>query len=86
MSKGRRILTAALVAAGALVYGVSPVDVIPEFLFGPLGLGDDVVVLVTAALGIWRILRPSAAPSTPDAAPNTATAASPAPAPSSPTH
>jgi len=52
----RRILSAVLVAVGALVYGVSPIDVIPELLTGPLGLADDLAVWVGAGLGIWKLM------------------------------
>jgi uncharacterized membrane protein YkvA (DUF1232 family) len=57
MKKDRSTLTAVLVAVGALLYGASPIDVIPEFLAGPLGLGDDAVVLVAAGVAIYRIMR-----------------------------
>jgi uncharacterized membrane protein YkvA (DUF1232 family) len=45
MSNGRRVVAAVLVAIGALVYGVSPIDVIPELITGPLGFADDLAVL-----------------------------------------
>ena len=48
---------AVLVGLGALLYGASPIDLIPELFAGPLGFGDDAVVLVGAGLAIWRILR-----------------------------
>ena len=35
-------------AAGALLYGLWPVDLIPELVLGPLGLVDDA--------GVWGIL------------------------------
>ncbi|MGH3647201.1 MAG: YkvA family protein [Micromonosporaceae bacterium] len=38
----------ALIAA-ALVYAISPVDIIPELLLGPLGLFDDAVVVAWIA-------------------------------------
>ncbi len=57
MKKDRTTLTAVLVALGALLYGASPIDVIPELLVGPLGLGDDAVVLVAASVAIYRILK-----------------------------
>lgn len=55
MSRGRAIAAAALVAIAALLYGVSPIDVIPEFL-GPLGLADDLAVLAGAGIAIWKLL------------------------------
>src|SRR3954452_19886603 len=51
------LLTAVLFALGALLYGASPIDVIPEILAGPLGLGDDAVVLVAAGVAIHRLVR-----------------------------
>jgi uncharacterized membrane protein YkvA (DUF1232 family) len=56
MTGGRKILSAVLVAAGALVYGISPVDVIPELLTGPLGLADDLAVWLGAGFAIWKLL------------------------------
>jgi uncharacterized membrane protein YkvA (DUF1232 family) len=46
-----------LVAIGALVYGASPIDIIPELLTGPLGLADDLAVFVGAGYGIWKLLK-----------------------------
>lgn len=56
MSPRRRALAAVLVAIGAIIYGVSPVDVIPELLTGPLGFADDLAVLVGAGVGIYKLL------------------------------
>lgn len=36
------------VSIGALAYLISPIDLIPERIFGPLGLVDDVAVLLWA--------------------------------------
>jgi uncharacterized membrane protein YkvA (DUF1232 family) len=52
----RRIIAAVLVALGAIAYGVSPIDVIPELLTGPFGFIDDAGVLVGAGLAIWKLL------------------------------
>lgn len=52
----RRVLAAVLVALGAIVYGASPVDIIPELL-GPLGFADDIAVWVGAGTWIWRLLK-----------------------------
>ena len=41
---------------GALVYGVSPIDVIPELLTGPLGFADDLAVLAGAGFAIYKLL------------------------------
>ena len=56
MSRGRAILSSVLVALGALAYGISPIDVIPELLTGPLGLADDLAVLVGAGFAIWKLM------------------------------
>ena len=56
MSNRRRTVSAILVALGAIVYGVSPIDVLPELLMGPLGFGDDIAVVLGAAFGIWKLL------------------------------
>lgn len=56
MSNRRRVVAAVLVGIAALLYGASPVDIIPELFTGPLGLADDLAVFVAAALGIWKLL------------------------------
>ena len=40
------------------VYILSPVDVIPEVLLGPLGLTDDAVALAIVAKLGWSAFRP----------------------------
>ena len=40
----------------AIVYGISPIDVIPELLTGPLGLADDAAVWVGAGVAVWKLL------------------------------
>ncbi len=50
------ILKSVLIGLGALIYGASPIDIIPEIFAGPLGFGDDAIVLVAAGVAIWRIL------------------------------
>ncbi|WP_166426812.1 DUF1232 domain-containing protein [Labedella populi] len=57
MKKDRSTLKAVLIGLGALLYGASPVDVIPEIIAGPLGFGDDAIVLIGAGVAIWRIMR-----------------------------
>ncbi|RWZ51446.1 DUF1232 domain-containing protein [Labedella phragmitis] len=57
MKKDRSTLKAVLIGLGALLYGASPIDVIPEIVAGPLGFGDDAVVLIGAGVAIWRIMR-----------------------------
>ena len=56
MTSRRRVVAAVLVALGAIAYGVSPIDVIPELLTGPFGFIDDAGVLVGAGLAIWKLL------------------------------
>ena len=57
MSKRRHIVSAVLVAVGAIIYGVSPIDVIPELLTGPLGFTDDILVLFGAGVAVWKLLK-----------------------------
>jgi uncharacterized membrane protein YkvA (DUF1232 family) len=51
------VVKAVLIGLGALLYGASPIDLIPELLAGPLGFGDDALVMIAAGVAIWRILR-----------------------------
>jgi uncharacterized membrane protein YkvA (DUF1232 family) len=57
MKRDWSVLKAVLIGAGAILYGASPLDIIPELLVGPLGFGDDAAVLVGAGYAIYRILR-----------------------------
>jgi uncharacterized membrane protein YkvA (DUF1232 family) len=57
MTPRRRVLAAVLVGLGALAYGISPIDIIPELLTGPIGLIDDAAVWGAAAIGIVKLLR-----------------------------
>lgn len=50
------MIAAVLVALGAIAYGVSPIDVIPELITGPFGFIDDAGVLVGAGIAIWKLL------------------------------
>ena len=50
------VVVSVLIGLGALLYGASPIDLVPEILAGPLGFGDDALVLVAAGVAIWRIL------------------------------
>ena len=43
--------------AGALLYLVSPVDVLPEVALGPLGLVDDLGVVGAAAMFVYRLIQ-----------------------------
>jgi uncharacterized membrane protein YkvA (DUF1232 family) len=71
MSPRRRTVAAVLVAIGAIIYGISPIDVIPELFTGPVGFADDIAVWIGAGIGIWKLLsgRGKADGSTPPAAP-----------------
>lgn len=68
MSRGRKNVAAVLVAVAAIVYGLSPVDIIPELLTGPLGLTDDLAVLLGAGVAVWKLLS-GGSPDTGKAAP-----------------
>jgi uncharacterized membrane protein YkvA (DUF1232 family) len=41
---------------GALVYLVSPVDVLPEVMLGPLGLLDDAGAVTAAAVFVYKLV------------------------------
>jgi uncharacterized membrane protein YkvA (DUF1232 family) len=56
MTPRRKIVAAVLVAIGAVVYGLSPIDIIPELLTGPIGLADDLGVVLGAGFAIWKLL------------------------------
>ncbi|MFL0410877.1 DUF1232 domain-containing protein [Microbacterium paludicola] len=51
----RKVAGAVLLGAAALLYGVSPVDIIPDVLL-PFGLADDATFLVGAGIGVWKLL------------------------------
>lgn len=70
MSNSRRILAAVLVGVGALVYGISPIDIIPELVAGPFGLIDDLGIVGVAGFAIYKLLTGrSAGPGTTPPAP-----------------
>jgi uncharacterized membrane protein YkvA (DUF1232 family) len=53
-----RIPPRGLIAMGAAaVYLISPIDVAPEVLLGPLGLVDDAGVLAAAALFVYKLVK-----------------------------
>ncbi|WP_139979985.1 YkvA family protein [Nocardioides litoris] len=53
-----RIPPRGLVAmVGALVYLVSPVDVLPEVVLGPLGLVDDAGVVTVVAVWVYKLVQ-----------------------------
>lgn len=70
MSRGRAIFASVLVALGAIAYGASPIDILPELILGPLGLVDDAAVFIGAGLAIWKLLTGrDVTPPTPPAGP-----------------
>lgn len=71
MSRGRQVAAAVLVAVAALLYGVSPIDVIPELVTGPLGLADDLAVFVGAGFAVWKLLSGGKGPAAGDTPPPT---------------
>ncbi|SDS44844.1 Protein of unknown function [Friedmanniella luteola] len=42
---------------GALVYLVSPVDVLPEVVLGPIGLLDDAGAVTAAAVFVYKLVK-----------------------------
>lgn len=54
--KYRVPLRGVVAAVGALAYLVSPVDAIPEIIFGPFGYVDDGGILVAAAFYVSRLI------------------------------
>lgn len=45
-------------AVAGIVYAISPVDLVPAFLFGPIGLVDDLVIVVAALSSILNHVHP----------------------------
>ncbi|MGN6501902.1 MAG: DUF1232 domain-containing protein [Pseudolysinimonas sp.] len=56
-NNNRRVIAAVLIGIAAIVYGVSPLDLVPEAILGPLGLLDDAGVIVGAGIAIWKLLQ-----------------------------
>ena len=46
------------IALGALAYLLSPIDLLPAFLFGPFGLADDLIVVGAALSRLMNRLHP----------------------------
>jgi uncharacterized membrane protein YkvA (DUF1232 family) len=46
------------IALGALAYLISPIDLLPEFLLGPFGLADDLIVVGAALSRLVNRLHP----------------------------
>jgi uncharacterized membrane protein YkvA (DUF1232 family) len=56
-SNRRRTIAAVLIGIAAIVYGISPLDIAPEMILGPLGLLDDAGVFLGAGIAIWKLLQ-----------------------------
>jgi uncharacterized membrane protein YkvA (DUF1232 family) len=53
-----RIPPRGLVAmGGAALYLISPIDVVPEMIFGPLGLVDDAGVTAAVVLFVYKLVK-----------------------------
>ena len=51
-------LAAKLVAGLGVAYILSPIDLLPEFLLGPIGLVDDLLVVATALSRLLKSVHP----------------------------
>lgn len=51
-------LTAKVIAGLGVAYILSPVDLLPEFLLGPIGLVDDLLVVATALSRLLKSVHP----------------------------
>ena len=51
-------LGAKLTAGAGLAYALSPIDLMPEILFGPLGVLDDLVVVAAAVSRVLNHVHP----------------------------
>ncbi len=58
MRDARVPLGAKLIAAAGVAYILSPVDLMPEFLLGPIGLIDDLLVVATALSRLMKSVHP----------------------------
>ena len=53
-----RIPPRGLFAMGAAaIYLISPIDLVPEAIFGPLGLVDDAGVLAAVAVFVYKLVK-----------------------------
>ncbi len=59
-SRMRDVMKKALMAVGCIVYVISPVDLMPEALLGPIGLIDDLGALLVGIASAREALRLSA--------------------------
>lgn len=60
-----KFLGAVLIGVVALIYGVSPVDLVSELALGPVGYVDDIAAIVLAIGVIRKLLTKKADPGHP---------------------
>ncbi len=70
MKRDHSTLKAVIIGIVAVLYGASPIDIIPDVL-GPIGWADDALALLGAGYAIYRILKGRAARRAGDAKPPT---------------
>ncbi|MBW2389573.1 MAG: DUF1232 domain-containing protein, partial [Deltaproteobacteria bacterium] len=59
LTRDQRVpLAAKLVAGLGVAYILSPIDLLPEFLLGPIGLVDDLLVVATALSRLLKSVHP----------------------------
>ncbi len=59
LTKDPRVPLGAKVIAGlGVAYVLSPIDLLPEFLLGPIGLIDDLLVVATALSRLFKSVHP----------------------------
>ena len=51
-------LGAKLIAGAALAYVISPIDLVPEVLLGPIGLIDDLLIVGAALSQLLKVVHP----------------------------
>ncbi len=61
----KKVVASVLIGAGALLYGVSPLDIVPDLL-GPVGLADDAVAILGAVAVIAKLVAGAKQPPTPE--------------------
>lgn len=45
---------AMMIAAGCFLYTISPVDILPEVILGPLGIPDDILAVIVGIRQAFR--------------------------------
>ena len=56
MSNRTRKVVAVVIGIIAVIYTVSPLDFIPDWITGPLGFADDGTIDIAAIIGIVALL------------------------------